>query len=489
LSFTGRATGAVLALLLLLGLAAASQLPTIQDEAYYWTWSRALAGTYYDHPPGIAWVMAGSTAIFGDGWFGLRAPSILSVIAVLALSFDAGRRRSPRAPILGGCLCVLLLSGAPMFAVGYWPGTHDPLLGLASAAFAWLVCYALSGAIAPAGGKALLGAGFVLVAAGILKHSAAVLALGALLGALRLRLFSRDPRSRTALLGAALGLLVLTPWLLAERAQGADSSIAFQAAHVFSERPTRGPIAILLTVGSMIATLGPLGAAALLLLGPGRIYRANAADPAEAILCSAGLTLVVFCTIAVWAGSGESNWPMPALVISAPVLGPLLAERWARSSVALGLVSSLVCLVLLAHAAWPFLPVRISRDPTARGAGFQAMSQALSQLAGQYQARAILTRRYQIASLLRYHLRDQRQVVELGTQRRKSQYDRWKKPPLCPGDTVILLLPEKEVATEVVGEVVEELRMPRMRRASEPAIDIWVAKVVRLGAGLYGCGS
>lgn len=487
MTYAGRVTGALLALLLLLGLAASSQLPVIQDEAYYWTWSRELAATYFDHPPGIAWVMAGSTAIFGDGWLGLRAPSILSVVAVLALSFDAGRRRSPRAPILGGCLSALLLAGAPMFAVGYWPGTHDPLLGLAAALFAWLVCYADSPAV---GGRswAFLAAGLVLVAAGIVKHSAAVLALGALLGALRLCLFSRDRRSRAALLGAALGLLVLAPWLWAERALGAEGSIAFQAAHVFYERPTRGPIALLLTAGSMVATLGPLGAGALLLLGPVRIYRATIADPAEAILCSAALLLVVFCTIAVWAGSGESNWPMPALVISAPVLGPLLAERWARGSAALALGSALLCLALLFHAAWPYLPVRISRDPTARGAGFQAMSETLSQLAARTEARAILTRRYQIASLLRYHLRDQRPVVELGTQRRKSQYDRWKKPPLCPGQTVIVLLPEREVATEVVGEVVEELRIARMRRPTEPAIDIWVAKAVRLGAGLYGCG-
>lgn len=37
------------------------------DEAYYWLWSRALAASYYDHPPMIAYLIRLGTSLFGDG--------------------------------------------------------------------------------------------------------------------------------------------------------------------------------------------------------------------------------------------------------------------------------------------------------------------------------------------------------------------------------------------------------------------------------------
>ena len=51
------------AALVALRLVAAVFTPLTFDEAYYWMWSRHLAGGYYDHPPMVAFVIRAGTLI------------------------------------------------------------------------------------------------------------------------------------------------------------------------------------------------------------------------------------------------------------------------------------------------------------------------------------------------------------------------------------------------------------------------------------------
>jgi 4-amino-4-deoxy-L-arabinose transferase-like glycosyltransferase len=55
--------------LLWLGFQTAGLYP---DEAQYWFWSRHLALGYYSKPPFVAWLIALTTALFGDGEFAVR---------------------------------------------------------------------------------------------------------------------------------------------------------------------------------------------------------------------------------------------------------------------------------------------------------------------------------------------------------------------------------------------------------------------------------
>src|ERR1700675_1848831 len=63
--------------LVVLRLVAAAWTPLTFDEAYYWMWSKHLAGGYYDHPPGVALVVRLGTMIAGDTELGVRLVSIL----------------------------------------------------------------------------------------------------------------------------------------------------------------------------------------------------------------------------------------------------------------------------------------------------------------------------------------------------------------------------------------------------------------------------
>ena len=75
----------LIVLLILLRAAMAVVLPLSADEAYYWLWSRYLAWGYYDHPPGVAFLIRLGTSLFGDTEFGVRASGLL--LSVLASWF------------------------------------------------------------------------------------------------------------------------------------------------------------------------------------------------------------------------------------------------------------------------------------------------------------------------------------------------------------------------------------------------------------------
>src|SRR3982751_6828675 len=72
-----RMTVVTILALVALRLVAAAWTPLAFDEAYYWTWSKHLAGGYYDHPPMVALVIRAGTMIAGDSEFGVRLVSIL----------------------------------------------------------------------------------------------------------------------------------------------------------------------------------------------------------------------------------------------------------------------------------------------------------------------------------------------------------------------------------------------------------------------------
>src|SRR6185312_6878201 len=94
-----RNTSLTILALVALRLVAAAWTPITFDEAYYWMWSKHLAGGYYDHPPMVALVIRAGTMIAGDTELGVRLVSILLAIpmsyAVYCSAASAWRRPPP----------------------------------------------------------------------------------------------------------------------------------------------------------------------------------------------------------------------------------------------------------------------------------------------------------------------------------------------------------------------------------------------------------
>ena len=126
-----RNTSVVVLALLVLRLLAAAWTPLTFDEAYYWIWSKHLAGGYYDHPPMVALVIRAGTLIAGDTELGVR---LVSILFALPMSYAVFRSA---ALLFGGlrvaATATILLNATLMVSVGTTLITPDsPLLFAAS---------------------------------------------------------------------------------------------------------------------------------------------------------------------------------------------------------------------------------------------------------------------------------------------------------------------------------------------------------------------
>jgi 4-amino-4-deoxy-L-arabinose transferase-like glycosyltransferase len=121
--------------LVLLGVVAAYcglavVVPHMDDELYYWCWSRQLQWSYYDHPPLTAYLIRASTALLGDSLFAVRLPACVATAVVLGTLVHLTRPRR----ILGW------VALTPAFTFGAVLITPDtPLLLCWSLYLVWLV--------------------------------------------------------------------------------------------------------------------------------------------------------------------------------------------------------------------------------------------------------------------------------------------------------------------------------------------------------------
>lgn len=79
------------------------------DEAQYWAWSRELAWGYYSKPPLIAWVIAATTALFGEAEWAVRLAAPLAHGAcALVLGALAREMYGARAALWAGLLYLIM---------------------------------------------------------------------------------------------------------------------------------------------------------------------------------------------------------------------------------------------------------------------------------------------------------------------------------------------------------------------------------------------
>src|ERR1700709_288159 len=200
----------VLAILALvaLRLVAAAFTPITFDEAYYWMWSKHLAGGYYDHPPGVALVIRLGTMIAGDTELGVR---LVSILLALPMSWAVYRAATI---LFGGrrvaATATVLLNVTLMAAVGTMIVTPDAPLLVASS----FVLFYLAKVLATGRGAWWLAVGVAVGAALLSKYTAlffgpAILIWLAAIPKLRRWLISPWPY-----LGAIVAFAIFSPVIL-----------------------------------------------------------------------------------------------------------------------------------------------------------------------------------------------------------------------------------------------------------------------------------
>src|SRR4051795_10820292 len=203
-----RNTALVILALVGLRLVAAAFTPITFDEAYYWMWSKRLAGGYYDHPPMVAYVIRAGTMIAGDAELGVRLVSIL-----LALPMSYAVYRSA-AILFGGvriaATSAILLNVTLMTAVGTMIVTPDAPLLVASS----FVLYFLAKVLATGRGAWWLAVGVATGLALLSKYTALFFGPAILIWLIAVPKLRRWLISPWPYLGGTLAFAMFSPVIL-----------------------------------------------------------------------------------------------------------------------------------------------------------------------------------------------------------------------------------------------------------------------------------
>src|SRR6202051_3244815 len=200
-----RNTALTLLTLVALRLVAAAWTPLTFDEAYYWMWSKHLAGGYYDHPPGVAWVIRSGTMIAGDTELGVRLVSILPALAMSWAVYHTATILFGRMQI--AATATMLLNVTLMAAVGTMIVTPDAPLLVASS----FVLFSLAKVLETGRGAWWLAVGAAVGAALLSKYTALFFGPAILIWLVAVPKLRRWLISPWLYLGGAVALAIFAP--------------------------------------------------------------------------------------------------------------------------------------------------------------------------------------------------------------------------------------------------------------------------------------
>jgi len=438
----------------------AARLPLFPDEAYYWDWSRRLAGGYFDHPPMIALLIRSGTAaaaLLGAEPTAVAIrffPVLAGAVAALAAAATARRVAGGRAAVFAALAFALM----PLAAAGLVLATPDaPLL-----CFEALAVYAVVRALeSPPRSRASLAwwaaAGICVGLAFASKYTSILLPLSVAAAVLlrpTLRERLREPGPYVACVLATLVFLPVLRW----NASHDWISFRFQLEHGLG-RPKGSALARELElVGGQLGLVTPV----LFALMAGAVWRAlrRPRDDVHFVLAAVATGSWVFFVYSAIHRRVEANWPAPSYIAAVALLASMLAAsssaslaRWWRGGLAL---AALLVGVLYLHVAAPMLPLPARRDPVARAAGWDDLARPVSAMRRAAGARAwVGAGRYQDVSELAYHLPDRPEVICVCLAGRHSQYELWPgfASRARAGDALVLALDERAGMHEDVARL------------------------------------
>lgn len=438
----------------------AAWLPLFPDETYYWEWSRRLAGGYFDHPPMIAVLIRGGTALAAllGVWpspFAIRfLPVLAGAVASLAAVGIAGRLAGGNAARTAAIVFALM----PLAASGLVLATPDsPLL-----AFSAIALYGVVRALqSPVRSRASLAcwsvAGIALGLAFASKYTSILLPItitAAVLVRPSLRARLREPGPYVACILATLVFLPVLTWNAAHD----WISFHFQIQHGLGA-PKGSPIKRELDlIGGQLGLVSPI-VFVLMALAVWRAVR-RPRDDVHFALAVVAVGSWVFFAYSALRRSVEANWPAPSYVPGVALLASWLATSssvafhgWLRRGVVL---AALLVGVLYLHALVPLLPLPARRDPLARAEGWDGFARRVEEVRRGTGARAwVAADRYQDASELAYHLPDRPDVFCLCLSGRHNQYELWPgfASRAAPGDVLVAAVDERPGVHENVARL------------------------------------
>jgi 4-amino-4-deoxy-L-arabinose transferase-like glycosyltransferase len=288
------------------------------DEAQYWFWGKHLAVGYYSKPPLVAWLIALTTALFGNGEFAIRlaAPLLTGSAAIFVYAIGA-RLYDQRI----GFWAATAFASLPGASVAAWViSTDAPLLLCWAAAL-----YAFIRARENGGGGWWLATGIAVGLGLLAKYAMAYWLLSAF--GFTLLIASERRHLKPLLAAGGLALLIYSPNFLWNWRNG-FVSYHHTVANADLAGPLFHPGQFLEFLGSQFAVFGPFFFAGLLLIAARPRALAEPRARLLAVFALPALAMMLFVSLL---SRAHANWAAPAYV-SATVLvvGQLWDSGWRR---------------------------------------------------------------------------------------------------------------------------------------------------------------
>lgn len=391
-----------------LRLALGGWLELSPDEAYYWLWSKALQGGYYDHPPMVALWMRIGTLLFGDNPFGVRFLGPVSVaigtLLVWRMAEDLAPGRNAGLTAAIALNCTLLMGAGAIIVTPDTPLVFFWTLALFCAARLWVT----------GNGAWWLAAGLAIGAAMASKYTTVFLVIGLLLWVLLVPVMRRWLLRWQPWAGGLLALAVFAPVILWNA--GHDwAGFLKQGGRVGAGSAGLQWRFIPELIGGQIGLATPL----LFLLFAAGVANAVASvrrrSPAAMLLVASLAPAILYFLIHALRDRVQANWPAaiyPAAAIAAAIfLGPRLA-RWWKPAMWLGAVLTAIVYV---HAATGLLPLPARSDPSlARLAGWKDLARSIDAARQREGAAFVVAEEYGLVAQLRLALPPGVPVIAVG---------------------------------------------------------------------------
>jgi 4-amino-4-deoxy-L-arabinose transferase-like glycosyltransferase len=386
-------------------LVAAAYTPITFDEAYYWMWSKALAGGYYDHPPMVAFVIRLGTMIAGDTELGVRLVSIL-----LGLPMSWAVYRSA-AILFGGkrvaATSAILLNVTLMAAVGTMIVTPDAPLLVASS----FVLFSLAKLLETGRGAWWLAVGLATGAALLSKYTALFFGPAILIWLVAVPKLRRWLISPWLYLGGLVALAMFSPvilwnadhhWVSFIKQMGRARIEDFRPAFIAELIPTQIAFAT-----PLVGILGAMGLYAL-------FQRRAGALPARVLVSTMFWTIVAYFVWHSLHARVEANWfaPVyPAFAVAAAYAAHLVqwearTQRTVNFCLRWAAPAGIVMFAVLIVQADTGVLSGYRRDATVRsvGVGWREMADEIEAVRARVGVACVLAPDYGTTGWLAFHL-------------------------------------------------------------------------------------
>ncbi|HEV2302049.1 MAG TPA: glycosyltransferase family 39 protein [Stellaceae bacterium] len=403
------------------------------DEAQYWLWSRHLAFGYYSKPPLVAWAIALTTTLFGDGPFAIRLAAPLCHAIAAAFIYGIGARLYDRRVGFWAGLAYLTLPGVSVS--GFVISTDALLLPCwAAALYTFIRAREAAGLWWAAVGLA--------VGLGLL----AKYAMGYwLLSAFGFLFASRAERRHLPpfLAACALALLLYLPNLWWNWANGFASYL-----HLRDNADLAGPLFHPLELGeflaSQFAVFGPFFFALLLWL---IVMPRRLTEPPAGLLAAFALPTLAIILMVSYLSRAHANWAAPAYVSASVLVVAVALDRGWRwlpaASVALHL--AVVALVFAGPPALAALgrPLPARWDPLHRLRGWRTLGTEVGAVLAAHPGYRLLADDRETLAALVYYVRPHPfDAVHWNPQRTvKNEWDLTNDLARYPGGNFVVVSP------------------------------------------------